>query len=104
MTTFLEESERLFNERYFVLNSGQIILRTDIKEGVISPADTVDDIKSFISSRISLARQEGVKEGQERAVNYMKKHSRIKHSGLADEDGEWFCARWDVFESARNLK
>jgi hypothetical protein len=35
------------------------------------------------------------------AVDYMKRHSRIKHSGLADEDGEWFCARWDVFESAR---
>lgn len=84
-----------FDERFPVSETRNILT----KHGYLA---TREEIKSFISSLLSDAR----KEERERVVEYIKSHSRKKHSGLADDysdDDIWYCAKQEVLDAARAL-
>lgn len=66
----LKDWEEEFDEKFIVLNSGQIILREQLKEGVVSPKDNIETIKSFIRQTHTSLISEAVErlEGMEREL------------------------------------
>ena len=82
--------EKEFDEKFIVLNSGQLLLRKQLeKEGIIQPKENIKELKSFISNllknHISHTEIKEILAGMEKEIQQPENHvvSQMNYS----EDG-----------------